>query len=107
MKKFAELHANDGIELALEAARVMVDARCYTLAQVIAKRGCTPRDLWREICAGAGYDECEPWHNWPEPPKRDFLKNAPGVDRPAPERWQKLLDFWKRTFPNKIGQQRH
>jgi hypothetical protein len=69
MLKFEQLHAEDGLDLALEALRVMCEANCPTLKQLIAKRKCTAAELWREICAERGYDECEPWQGWPEPPE--------------------------------------
>jgi len=105
MLKFDRLHAEDRIELAIEALRVMFDAKCHTIKQVIEKRGCTPRELWREICAERGYDECEPWNGWPAAPPRDFLNGAPGADRALPPHWQRLLDFWKTTLPHVIGRQ--
>ncbi|MFZ3224945.1 MAG: hypothetical protein WB772_01065 [Xanthobacteraceae bacterium] len=105
MRKFEQLHAEDGLDLALEALRVMCEAKCPTLKRLIAKRGCTAAELWREICAERGYDECEPWQGWPEPPKRDFLKNAPGSDRPLCEHWQKLLDRFHEIVPHMIGRQ--
>lgn len=88
-----------------QALRVMFDGRCNTLKQLIAKSECTAAELWREICAERGYDECEPWLGWPVAPKRDFMKNAPGADRPVPDYWQKLMDQWQRTLPHVIGRQ--
>ena len=105
MLKFEQLHAEEGLDLALEALRLMCDARCNTLKRLIAKRDCTPRELWREICAERGYDECEPWQGWPAPPKRDFLKDAPGSDRPLPEHWQRLFDRFHEIVPHMIGRQ--
>jgi len=105
MQKFEQLPAEVGFDIAVEALRVMLDGRCKTLEQLIEKRDCTPRELWREICADRGYDECEPWQGWPAGPKRDFMENAPGADRPLPDYWQKLLDHWRETFPHMIGRQ--
>ena len=105
MRKFEQLHAEDGLDLALEALRVMCEAKCLTLKQVIAKRDCTPRELWREICAERGFDECEPWQGWPAAPKRDFLNDAPGSDRPLPECWQKLFDRFHEIVPHMIERQ--
>jgi hypothetical protein len=76
MRKFEQLPAEDGLDLSLEALRIMCEARCPTLKQLIAKRDCTPRELWREICAERGVDECEPWQGWPAGPKRDFWENC-------------------------------
>lgn len=105
MRKFEEINAEQGFDLALEALRVMCDARCPSLKRLIEKRGCTAAELWREICAERGYDECEPWRGWPDPPKRDFLQNAPGADQPLHPAWQKLLDGWKAEYPHWIGRQ--
>jgi hypothetical protein len=105
MQKFEQLHIEDQLDLALEALRLMFDGKCHTLEQLIAKRDCTPRELWREICAERGYDECEPWLGWAPPPKRDFMKGAPGADRPLPEHWQKLLEHWQRVLPHMLGRQ--
>jgi hypothetical protein len=105
MQKFEQLHAEDQIDLTAEALRMMLDGKCHTLEQLITKRECTPAEVWREICAERGYDECEPWQGWPAGPKRDFMKNAPGADRSLPEHWQKLMEHWHRTLPHMIGQQ--
>ena len=105
MRKFEQLHAEDGLDLALEALRLMCDARCNTLKRLIAKRDCTPLELWREICAERGFDECEPWQNWPEPPKRDFLERLPGSHRPLPECWQNLFEKFHEIVPHMIGRQ--
>jgi hypothetical protein len=105
MRKFEQLRAEDQIDLALEALRVMCDAKCPTLKELIAKRDCTPRDLWREICVERGYDKCEPWDGWPNPPKRESWKNARGTDRQAPAYLQKLFDHWKADYPHMIGRQ--
>jgi hypothetical protein len=105
MRKFEQLHAEDGLDLALEALRLMCEARCPTLERLIAKRDCTPLDLWREICAERGYDECEPWQGWPAGPKRDFLEKLPGSDREPPPHWQKLFDRFHEIVPHMIGRQ--
>jgi hypothetical protein len=103
--KFEQLHAEEQIDLVIEALRMMVDARCSTLEKLIAKRAYVASDLWREICAECGYD-CEPWEGWPAGPKRDFMKNAAGGgDRPLPVYWQKLLEQWQRTLPHMLGRQ--
>jgi hypothetical protein len=105
MRKFEQLHAEEGFDLALEAMRVMLDAKCNTLEQLIAKRDCTPRELWREICADRGFDEVEPWPGFPAGPKRDFLEKLPGADRPLHPAWQALLDQWQARYPHWIGRQ--
>jgi len=105
MRKFEQLPAEDGLDLALEALRVMCEGRCLTLRQLIEKRGCTASELWQEICADRGQDKCEPWDGWPDGPKRDFLKDAPGADRPLHPAFAKLLDRWKAEYPHMIGRQ--
>ena|SRR5580698_6961070 len=105
MLKFEQLHAEDGLDLALEALRMMCEARCPTLKRLIAKRGCTAAELWREICADRGFDECEPWQGWPAGPKRDFLEKLPGAERPLHPAWQKLFDQWQADYPHMIGRQ--
>lgn len=101
MQKFEQLHAEDQIDLVVEALRLMFDGKCRTLEQLITKRERTVAELWREICAQRGYDECKPWLGWPTPPKRDFMKGAPGADRPL----AKLLEHWQRDLPHMLGRQ--
>jgi hypothetical protein len=105
MRKFEQLHAEEQLDIAIEALRVMCEARCLTLERLIAKRGCTAAELWREIIADRGYDKCEPWQGWPAGPKRDFLEHAPGSDRELPPHWQRLFDRFHEIVPHMIGRQ--
>lgn len=104
MRKFEQLHAEEQLDIALEALRAMFDGRCPTLKRLIAKRGCTAAELWREIIEERGFD-CEPWEGWPLPPKRGFLDHAPGADRPLHPAWQALLEQWQARYPHWIGRQ--
>lgn len=105
MAPFEQLHAEDQIDIVLEMLRLFFDNRAKPIKQIAAARDQTPIELWRKVCADVGLDECEPWEGWPAPPKRDFMKNAPGADRPLPEYLQKLLDKWKADFPHMLGRQ--
>ena len=105
MQKFEQLDAEDQVQLVLETLRMMCDAKQPTIEKLISVRDCAPRQLWREICGAMGYDECTPWRGWPQPPKRDFMKNAPGADRPLPDYLQKLLDRWKADYPHFLARQ--
>jgi len=108
MKTFEQLDPNDQLEISINALRLMWEGHCRTLAQLVAKRGCTADELWREICEDRGYfDECEPWAGFPArgPPKESWnLANGAG-DRPLPEHWERLLDHWRKTMPHIVSRQ--
>jgi len=47
-------------------------------------------DIWRDVCADVGLDECEPWPGYPKGPK-DF-PNARVDLQPLPDKIAKLLE---------------
>jgi hypothetical protein len=83
MKRFDDLHAHDQIELKLALLELLLDSGHRKIEDVAKDRDSTPRELWRTICADAGFDDCEPWPEFPDLPKK--MQTAPGDDRPLPE----------------------
>ncbi len=53
MIKFEQPHREDQFDIALEALRMMCEAKCPTLERLIPKRDCTPRDLLEAVSASS------------------------------------------------------
>src|ERR1700760_3585745 len=79
MKRFAELHSQDQITLLIAGLEVLIESGHRKFQDVATDRDCTPRQLWSDICADAGFDDCEPWPGFPERPTN--LPPAPGSQR--------------------------
>src|SRR5258708_16434584 len=55
----------------------------FPYTTLFRSQGITEQEFWRQICADAGFDECEPWQGFPAPPVD--LPPAPGGERKLPE----------------------
>ena len=75
MKTFEQLHLDEQTQLLGQLMETLGDNDCYSVDELARRRDCSLREVWRDICADTGLDECEPWNgfpkmpNLPEPPK--------------------------------------
>ena len=67
--RFGELHIDDQHHILIEVLRLVVDSGLHSLRDIADDRGITPGELWRDICADAGLDACDPWPGFPDPPR--------------------------------------
>ncbi len=80
------------MRLALEALRMMTSGNCGTMETFAKENGLTVRELWRDICANEGFDECEPWNGFPEGPTTDSWNPASGGNRLLRPYYQKVFE---------------
>jgi hypothetical protein len=95
MKRFEELEARHQIFLMVRLVKKFADSgyldRCHgSVAEWARTAGLDPFDIWRDVCADAGLDECVPWHGYPKGPKD--LPESRGDHCQLPERVAKLLE---------------
>jgi len=95
MKRFEQLDARDQILLMTRLIKTFADSgyldRCHgSVAEWARAAGLDAFDIWRDVCADAGLDECVPWPGYPKGPK-DFPE-ARGDHRPLPDKIAKLLE---------------
>jgi hypothetical protein len=74
MKRFAELEARHQILLMVRLVKKFADSgyldRCHgSVAEWARTAGLDPFDIWRDVCAEVGLDECVPWRGYPNGPK--------------------------------------
>jgi len=100
MAKFEQLHIEDQAMLVFEVLRMMLEAKQPTIEKFAAAIGQTPHEIWRQVCAECGFDECEPWEGYPAPPNKEAFLNAPGANQPLPWYYEKLVAQAK-IFANK------
>ena len=62
-----------------------------SVEEAAKKRDKTPLQWWRDHCADAGLDECEPWLGFPGPHQQKDLP-APGDDSPLSDEKAHLVD---------------
>lgn len=98
MKRFEQLHIDDQNRILLAALEMVTGVEGKSITEIAQARGVTNRNVWREICADAGFDECHPWPGFPERPTN--LPPAPGGDRELPQSVQHLLDQIDRPKPH-------
>jgi hypothetical protein len=90
VKQFEQLHIEEQNQLLLSLLGLIADSGISSIARLAEKEGCSVRDVWREVCADADLDECEPWQGFPGFPKH--LPPAPGGDRPLSGEVSDALD---------------
>jgi hypothetical protein len=66
MKRFEQLHIEDQTRILTALIEFETD---NPIKQRTKEHGVTPADIWRDVCAEAGFDECIPWEGFPEMPK--------------------------------------
>jgi hypothetical protein len=89
VKRFEELHINDQLALLITSIEMLVAGPGRSFADMAQARDVTALDVWRQICAETGFDECTPWDGFPERPQN--LPDAPGGSRELPEEALQLL----------------
>ena len=95
MKRFDQLDARDQILLMTRLITKFADSGyldgCHgSVAEWVRVAGLDAFDIWREVCADVGLEECVPWPGYPKGPK-DFPA-ARGDHRPLPDKVAKLLE---------------
>src|SRR6266550_1450601 len=66
MTKFEQLHVKDATALLCKMVQIITSNGSRGIREFTQAIGQTPLELWRDICAEAGLDECEPWDGYPE-----------------------------------------
>jgi hypothetical protein len=74
MKTFEQLDARHQILLMVRLVKKFADSgyldRCHgSVAEWARAAGLDPFDIWRDVCADVGLDECVPWPGYPKGPK--------------------------------------
>jgi hypothetical protein len=95
MKSFGQLDARDQVLLITRLIAKFVDSgyldSCHgSVAEWARAAGIDAFDIWRNVCADVGLDECEPWPGYPKGPKD--LPNARDDLQPLPDKVAKLLE---------------
>jgi hypothetical protein len=101
MKKFDQLDARDQILLMTRLIAKFADSgyldRCHrSVAEWARAAELDPFDIWRDVCADVGLDECVPWPGYPKGPK-DFPA-ACDDHHPLPDKLTKLLEQIERPL---------
>jgi hypothetical protein len=99
MKRFEELHINDQNTLLVALLETITRGKGKSISEVAIAQGITEQEFWRQICADAGFDECEPWQGFPAPPVD--LPPAPGGERKLPEAAAEALEQWENLSPKR------
>jgi hypothetical protein len=92
MKRFEELHVEDQNMLLFTLFSMICAAACRSVDELAEQQGSTTLEVWQQICAEAGFDECRPWATYPTPPTN--LPPSPGSDRPMSEKWQAVTEVF-------------
>jgi len=95
MKTFEQLDARDQVLLMTGLIKKFADSgyldRCHgSVAEWARAAGLNAFDIWRDVCADVGLDECVPWPGYPKGP-RDF-RGAHSEYRPLPDKVAKLFE---------------
>ena len=95
MKSFGQLDARDQVLLITRLITKFTDSGYLdkshgSVAEWARAAGLDAFDIWRNVCADVGLDECEPWPGYPKGPK-DF-PNARVDLQPLPDKIAKLLE---------------
>jgi hypothetical protein len=69
MKKFEQLHITDQMVILARVIGMLADGGHKSIEEIAKAREQTILDIWRDICAEAGIDECVPWRGFSGPPK--------------------------------------
>jgi hypothetical protein len=94
MKRFEELHVEDRNMLLFTLFSMICAASCRSVDELAEQQGSTNLEVWQQICAEAGFDECHPWADYPAPPIN--LPPSPGSDRPMSEKWRKVSEIFEK-----------
>jgi hypothetical protein len=94
LKNFGQLDARDQVLLITRLITKFADSGyldiCHgSVAEWARAAGLDAFDIWRNVCADVGLEECEPWLGYPKGPK-DF-PNARVDLQPLPDKIAKLL----------------
>jgi hypothetical protein len=100
MKRFEQLHADDQLQLLIATIETIATTECNTIEELAEARSVTALDIWQEICAEAGLDECTPWKGFPATPTD--LPDAPGGNREL-ELPESAKHFFERMRPPKTN----
>jgi len=68
MKRFEQLHFDEQNLLVIHLMKAFCENDCGSVEQLAHRHDCSVREVWRDICADTGLDECEPWEGYPDPP---------------------------------------
>jgi hypothetical protein len=95
MKSFGQLDARDQVLLITRLITKFADSgyldRCHgSVAEWARAAGIDAFDIWRDVCADVGLDECVPWSGYPKGPKD--LPAARSDHHPLPDKVAKLLE---------------
>jgi hypothetical protein len=95
MKSFGQLDVRDQVLLITRLITKFADSgyldRCHgSVAEWARTAGIDAFDIWRDVCADVGLDECVPWTGYPKGPK-DFPE-VRGDRHPLPDKIAKLLE---------------
>jgi hypothetical protein len=66
MTKFEQLNAEDATALLCKMVQIITGNGSRGIREFTQATGQTPLELWRDIYAEAGLDECEPWGGYPD-----------------------------------------
>ena len=94
MKRFEELHVEDQNMLLLTLFTTFTAAGCKSVDELAERQGSTNLEVWQQICAEAGFDECRPWTNYPATEPLMNLPPSPGSDRPMSDKWQAVTEVF-------------
>jgi hypothetical protein len=84
MTKFEQLHAKDATALLCKMVEIITCDGSRGIREYTQATGQTPHELWRDICAEAGLDECEPWDGYPEKALAlETIEKIPVFDAPS------------------------
>ena len=95
MKKFEQLDARNQVLLMTRLITKFADSghldRYHgSIAEWARAAGLDAFDIWRDVCADVGLDECVPWPGYPKGPKD--IAEARGDHPPLPEKVARLLE---------------
>jgi hypothetical protein len=95
MKSFGQLDARDQVLLITRLITKFADSgyldKCHgSVAEWARAAGLDAFDIWRNVCADVGLDECEPWPGYPKGPK-DFPSARVDL-QPLSDKIAKLLE---------------
>jgi hypothetical protein len=69
----------------------MFASECRTIEDLAGASGQTVLELWRYVCAEAGFDECEPWEGFPAWPKLESGNRAAADDGKDPDYYEQQV----------------
>jgi hypothetical protein len=94
--KLEQIHIQDQIILMLKLMEMIVNEGCSGIAELAKARGQTPFELWPDVCAEAGLDECEPWTGYPDKTlPLETIRKSPGATRTMTGHWLKWWENYK------------